>query len=162
MSNPQTLLTLPLSKFLDSHLGRGTFYENGVPIKDVKWSSRPIDRDLATIIEHLPNSSSLCHIQWPDAISPHLTEPLLWDISSWNSQCDRWIRENLAAEARRKERFILEANIKIVSKAYAEWSGIPLESAKVTAYKTMLSKKKEVFCQMIGCADKLITKEEEL
>lgn len=151
----QLEITIPLKLFVDSHLGYN------VDTKERFWNCRPIDPTLAQIIQHLiAKEEQICHIQFADEMSPHLSNPLLWDIGAWRRECDKWVREKIASDKRRVERFIFEANAKLIAKAFSKFSGIPLEAAQVTAYKLLL--KNNLAAIKVFGVDKLITKESEL
>lgn len=160
MKNDYTI-TIPLTELVDAYLG--VVWLNGEYQR--MWNSRPIPSDIASIILLLTKNKTHCYIQEADEMSPHLKGPLLWDLSAWQVECDRWSKAKVASDKRRIERFIFEANIKIVSKAICSitlWDGNEKEMEKIQATAfTLLSSKKMGNIRALGI-NKLIEKENEL
>lgn len=157
MSKEPLLLTLPLTDFVDSHLGRGLDEQGKVRHL---WHSRPIAKHLATIIYALTKNEHTCCIQWADQYNPELREPVLWEYGAWINSTEKWMRAKVRSDMERVERNILAANTKIVAKAWADFSGVNVREAEVVAYRLLSGNNStgiRVFYE-----GKLITKEEEL
>lgn len=125
------------------------------------WFCRPINKPLAELILSHTHNESYCYIQYADEMSPHLKFPLLWELSAWHNHHDKWSREKVRADKDRILRYILEANVKIVAKAFKVYSGVENDDiAQSTAY-ALVNNNKTAQMRALGVR-KLITKEEEL
>lgn len=154
-------ITIPLTELVDAYLG--VVWLNGEYQR--MWNSRPIPPDIASIILLLTKNKTHCYIQEADEMSPHLKGPLLWDLSAWQVECDRWSKAKVASDRRRIERFIFQANIKLIFRAIAQmcyWDGSPREEERILATAfTLLNGKKYGNIRALGI-NKLIEKENEL
>lgn len=151
-------ITLPLTSFIESHLG---IRLNEAGEREQSWHYRTIKKELAEIILVLTKNESHCYIEFPSINSPHLTEPMLWELSAWNIHHDKWTREKIRSDRERVARFILETNVKIVARAFMELTCVDdLDKAKAHAF-SLITSKKFGNIRALG-VHKLITKEEEL
>lgn len=160
--NPK--ITIYLKDFLDSHLGRR---EDGSHM----WYCRPVDDNIASVIEHLTGNKHTCYIEHFDSTSevverpldslPLPGKPILWEYSAWVSHSVRWQLSQQRSNKERIQRFIFEQNVKIIAKKFMEFCCVDnLEVAKATAY-SMLKNGMYGNIRALG-VKKLITKEEEL
>lgn len=94
---------ITLSEFLDSHL-RTDF-------------CAPIARKIAEIVEVISKDSLKCHVQWTDFEGNRLDTPLLWRYKYWVESADKYNSLKLRAERERKERFIFNRNLEILTEA---------------------------------------------
>lgn len=131
----KTYITIPLSTFLDSHLGRDS--DNRGP----HWQSREIDESIAILIDILCKTlnSPPCHVQFSDA-QQVLPRPLLWDIVCWNNSAEiefkRKARANKDAIARENERI----NVYNATVAIANFTGMHPDIAHITALSLVRKK----------------------
>jgi hypothetical protein len=100
-------ITLPLSQFVQSHLGDGY------------WHSRTIDDGLARIIYELTKNhpDHGVYVQWADEHSPELEQPVLWTYSAWKAACDSWVRQKSLSDARIEEYNRHQANVRMLARA---------------------------------------------
>ncbi len=116
---------------------------------------------MAEIIFHKTQNNHTCFIQWADKYNPELKEPVLWEYNAWMGNTERWERQKRRSDMERIERNLLEANVKLVSRAWSEYSQVPLgANTEIVAY-SMLKQKREKAIRVFYVG-KLITKEEEL
>jgi hypothetical protein len=157
-------ITLPLSELVSLALGEDPPDISGNPqLHQRTWFARPIKPLLAEIIIGLTGNKSHCYIQFADELSPHLKQPLLWDLASWQTHHDIWSREKIASDNRRKERFIFEANVKILSKCIGLSTGMDLEYCLRSAENLLRNKKKAGMNVFLSEHNKkLITKAEDI
>jgi len=157
MSTPT--ITIPLSIFLDSHLGRGIDI-NGE--RTFQWSHRPIDNNIAHLIVAITNNQHTCYVQWADEMSPHLTQPLLWDFAFWHKECDSWLRMRERERLRTIEWKIKEANIKIATRQVMEFACLDQETA--TKCVRMIIERGGNWMNKLKAmgVEKLVTREDEL
>jgi hypothetical protein len=129
--------------------------------KEYFWSYRPISPKMAAIIIALTKQERICYIEQPDELSPHLINPLIWSWGAWKQECDSRNREKIAAHKRRVQRFIDEANSKIVGRVIAEFTCSPYEDSLRTATIQIARGRLELLCKTFKI-NKIITKESEL
>jgi hypothetical protein len=127
-NSEQILYTTTLKKFVDAHLGRR------VDSNDVMWHSREIDKEQADIIFALTQNKHTCYIEFNDEFSKHLVNPILWDFNEWHKQSDRHTREQAYSHKQRIERFLLEANMRTVTKALCLLTGCEPEQLQGQAF----------------------------
>lgn len=164
--NDKTInITISLQQFVDSHLGRnssGAVYPDGHYGGDkMMWSCRPIQTEIAEIIVLLTDNKHTCFIQWDDDYSNHLKQPLLWDYGEWLKHSDRHQRAQAYSQHQREERFILEANIKLLSKAITSAISLEGEHATLLAHKLLL-RQQHGKIRLLAPDIKLITSIEEI
>lgn len=124
--NPQTTITLPIKEFLHLCLGRGY------------WECRPIPKQTAELIRAITknNPESGFHIQFTSRDGEPLDEPVLWAYSFWVVDHEKTMQQRAYSERQRQERFIFEANVKLVEKALSKFLSVDLgDITHVTAYQ---------------------------
>lgn len=104
-----------------------------------------ISRLTAEILYGHCKNRHTCHIQFPgeedvDVMGRVINEPILWSMSAWQSAVERRLKAKLRSDRERDERFIFEANIKLVGKALARFSGLEFEIARLTARRWLVDK----------------------
>ena len=105
--------------------------------------------------------TQLFFIQHP---SPHdlaIFYPVLWSYPKWKESCELWERQKAYSEEQRVLRYILDENVRRVSKALqeTEWILLDEEHATPCAY-SLVKNKREKAIKLLGV--KLVTKKEEL
>lgn len=134
----EQLITLPIKEFLHLCLGRGY------------WSDRPIPKQTAELVRAITRNSpdSGYHIQFTSRDGEPLTEPVLWNYSFWVVDNENTLRQRAYSERARNERFIFEANVRMVSRAYTKYTLVEGDLAHVTAFqyvkKRMTAQMKEI------------------
>lgn len=161
--NSKQLITIPLSTFVDSHLGRGlqVSADGSMMVNSIQYYCRPIDKDIADLIFSITENKTLCHIEYPDINSPHLSSPMLWDIGAWNTHYDKWMREKKRAEKERIDRHIFEENVRLIANAYMKFTECPNREAAEQLASKLLRNNKLATIKMLG-VKKLITTTEEI
>lgn len=157
-------ITIPLTTLVSLALGENPPDIHGNPqIGQKMWFARPIDSITAEIILSLTRNEHTCYIQFADELSPHLRQPLLWDLASWKMHHDIWSREKIASDNRRRERFVFEANIKILSKCIGLSTGMDIDYCIRSAENLLRNKKKAAMSVFLNEWNRrLITKVEEI
>lgn len=125
-------ITISLSEYIDLALGRfidesGTYHH--------KHFCHPIPKDTAILIYHLTNNEHTCFIQWADKFNPELRQPHLWDWSAWQFHCDKWERAKARSDFERQERYVFEANVKMLLKPIMQYFSLPEGAANIIATK---------------------------
>lgn len=124
----------------------------------------PVPDTVAEILFHHTKNNHTCYIQFPgdqdvDILGRFLTHPLLWSISAWRNSSERAMRARLRSQHEREQRFIFDANIKLVAKKMCTATGINFEICKLEARRWLLRKDSRVHA--VGVV-KLYTTIEEL
>ena len=142
--------TLPhISQFIKAHLGDSF--------------SRPIERSLAELIEAVISQHQPCFvafIQWTDEYGDRLQEPVIWNYGKWRESIENRLRLKAWSDKQRIERFIREANIKLIKHACKTFFEMEEDWALSMAIR-MEKEKNKGKLKMIGIT-KLIEKEDEL
>lgn len=157
-------ITIPLSAFVSSHLGHGFTLNPDRSLSEGRtWYAKPVNKAIADTIFAITNNEHTCYIEYPDSNSPHLTLPILWDYNAWRSHCDSWMRERQLSEKRRIERFIFEANTKILAKQWNIRADVGMERALQTASTLIALNRQNAIKEILRESGiSLITKESEL
>lgn len=118
-------ITRPLKEILNLALGRDY------------WECRPVPKDFAlTVMAITKNKAeSGYHIQTHSKSGEELDEPILWRYSFWVIDHERTMQQRNYSERMRNERFVFEANVKLVQRAYTKYFTIDGDVAHVTAYQ---------------------------
>lgn len=132
------LITLPIKEFLHLCLGRGY------------WSDRPIPKQTAELIRAITKNSpeSGYHIQFTSRDGEPLHEPVLWQYSFWVTDHENTMKQRAFSERQRNERYVFEANVRLVSRAYSKYTLVEGDLAQITAFqyvkKNMKSHMREI------------------
>jgi hypothetical protein len=112
------------------------------------------------ILQELVGKGLLFKVQFEEFDGTPMSLPKLWSYSEWSCSRTNYLRLKDRSEKERIARYILDANVKIVSYRLIKEYLFDEEKAKTTAYN-LLSAKKFGNIRALGVT-KLITKEEEL
>lgn len=138
---------IPLDEYLQSHLR-----------SDQK---RPITVKRAEILEILLDGLQIAHVQWEDSeFGTPLQQPILWWWKDWVSDVERVSNLHKRSERERAERFILEANVKLVAEHIEAEAFLSEEQARQLAFK-WIKNKQLARIRAVG-VEKLIERIEEL
>lgn len=127
MPNPITeqSITRPLKEILHLCLGAGY------------WECRPIPKDFAltvlAITKNRPESGY--HIQTKSQTGEELDDPVLWAYSFWVIDHEKTMQARNYSERMRNERFVFEANVKLVERKLISVLLLEGDIAHVTAYQ---------------------------
>lgn len=131
----EQLITLPIKEFLHLCLGRGY------------WSDRPIPKQTAELIRAITKNSpeSGYHIQFNSRAGEPLNEPVLWSYSFWVQDNEKTMLQRAFSERQRNDRFVFEANVRLVARAYTKYTLVEGDLAQITAFQYV---KKNMKAQM--------------
>lgn len=138
MPNIEPTITVSLKEFLFLTLGQGY------------WESRPIPKSIAQIVFALTKNKaeSGYYIQFNSKDGDILDKPVLWQWSFWAVDHEKTIQQRTYSERQRQERYIFEANVRLVERAYSKYFLVEGDIAHVTAYqyvkKRMTAQMKEI------------------
>lgn len=86
----------------------------------------PVHRSVAESILLVCKNTILCHVQFPTDIDcevfsemnggSKMQGPILWEIGYWQFSTEKWLREKKRSNDRRNEQFVLDENVRRVSK----------------------------------------------
>lgn len=144
----EIMITLPLKKFVHYVLGQGY------------WHDKPIDEDIAAVIEAKTGNQIICYIQHADELSPNLDSPILWNLEAWKTNTERWLRAKRWSDSERAKRNIFEANMKIVTRAVEQELALRGEAA-IGAALALLKQNNMNKLRILGIS-KLIKQESEI
>jgi len=145
-------ITVSLQAFLELTLG-----------KELKGIRDLPDQETGEILAQHFNKGTEYRVQFTDWDGSPLESPKLWDYPLWYNSSTNWKLQKDRSEKERIARWILEANVKIVTRFIMQELQFPEDPARSTAY-ALVSKKKFGNIRAI-CPErmpKLVTKEEEL
>lgn len=138
---------IPLEEYLQSHLGQS--------------QNRPVSIKRAEILEILLDGLQIAHVQWEDSeFGTALPQPILWWWKDWVSDVERVSNLRKRSERERAERFILEANVKLVAEHIEAEAMLSEEQARQLAFK-WIKNKQFARIKAVG-VEKLIERIEEL
>lgn len=146
----EQLITLPIKEFLHLCLGRGY------------WSDRPIPKQTAELIRAITKNSpeSGYYIQFTSRDGVVLSEPILWQYSFWVVDNEKTMQMRAFSERQRQDRYVFEANVKLVSRALTRELLLEGDLCQVTAFQYV---KKNMKAQMKAVGiNKLYTDVKEL
>lgn len=128
----EQLITLPIKEFLHLCLGRGY------------WSDRPIPKQTAELVRAITKNSpeSGYHIQFTSRAGEPLAEPILWQYSFWVSDHEKTMLQRAYSEKVRNDRFVFEANVRLVTRAYSKYFLVEGDLATISAYQYVKNNKK--------------------
>ena len=121
------------------------------------------DKETGLILSTFFNKGTEYKVQFNDWDGSELERPILWDYPLWYNSSTNYKLQKERSEKARIERWILDANVKIVTAFIMRELQFPEDPARSTAY-SLLIKKKFGNIRAI-CPErmpKLVTKEEEL
>lgn len=126
LQNITPLVSLPLDVLVHDLLGEAHYVS--------------VSKLTAEIIFGHCKNKHTCYVQFPgdndvDVLGRFISEPLLWSMSAWKSSVERAAKQRLRSEYDREQRFIFEANVKLVAKRLATFSGLEFEIAKLMAWR---------------------------
>lgn len=147
MKKEEPQITTDLREYIDIFLGDSHYREHKYP-------------KTAEIIEIKARNTFICYIQWKDEYDKPLRLPVVWSYAAWADSEERRARAKKRSEEQRVERFIFEANTKIVAKACERYFNMDNTMATATAI-SMLRGKKVTAIKEVG-VNKLIESESEL
>lgn len=149
MNTNKLTITIPLNDFIDAVLG-------------TTLDKRPISDTVAEIIkEKTKNNPEFGFVvQFPSEFFPGLRSPVLWRSVDWECEYEKRKADKERSQKLREESYIFAANMKIVMKAFMEFSGCDEPQAR-TASEKLLRKKMYKHIETF-CDKKLITKVEEI
>lgn len=118
-----------------------------------------ISPKLASIVEVLSANKCICHVQWTSFTGERLSSPLLWRYKYWIDSSEKWLESKRRSEEARVKKYIFDANIRRLSRAYV--AQFNMDETKATDLSiTILSRNLVGGVRLVGV--KLITKESEL
>lgn len=148
------LLTLVLQSYIDAVLGLNL--ETGF----YRYESNSIPMEEAKNIFQLTKNQHSCHIEFKSLEGAPLQFPLLYTLQAWQNSAERFEKQKAYSHKQRIDKFIQEANVKIVMKTLDVHWGIEGITAEMTAHKLVTQKKWRQIAAL--GVKKLVTKEEEL
>ncbi len=125
----------------------------------------PISDETAEVILHHCKNRNLCHVQFPsdedvDIIGVPISTPVLWEIGAWCRSSEKWLKVRNRSQKDREERFVLDANINMVSRKILKFAYVNPDAARIIA-RQWINNKQRGKLKMVG-VEKLYTTVEEL
>jgi hypothetical protein len=147
-NNPNQSITIPIDDLLSLALGHELS------------GCCPIPLQTAIILHELTKNGTLYRVQFDEFDGSPLLFPKLWSYNEWHYSRENYDKNKVWQHKLRVERWILEANVRMIGKALSRFCNLDTEVAEASAL-SLLRQKNMNKLRAIGVT-KLIEKEEEL
>lgn len=154
---PKQTITIPLTEYIDAILGRWVDEKGEYQHQHF---SKPIPKDTAFLIFSITQNEHTCFIQWADKYNPELKQPHLWDWAAWQTHSDKWERAKARSDYERQERYVFEANVKMLLHPIMDYFSVPKDNANIIA-TNWVRKNNTVALEIVGLS-RFYTMEDKL